>query len=156
MFTVKCVCVFMSVLLFSVNSTHSYCPVLVPQGRCTFLTQAAQRSVYTLVFPEISKHKCIRMQMNKAALFVIAYLQMRVSFSCAMKDSVLLLNWAVWIHFHAWLRGYQCKIEQHETSIFIKGGRSWRCLLISSSPLTAMCLPSPTAMPHNDTRLSLL
>lgn len=41
-------------------------------------------------------------------------------------------------------------------SVFIKGGCSRRCLLISPSTLTAVCLPSPTVMPHNDTGPSLI
>ena len=39
-------------------------------------------------------------------------------------------------------------------SFFIKGGCSWHCLLISSSPLTAVCLLSPTVMPGDDTSLT--
>lgn len=38
----------------------------------------------------------------------------------------------------------------------LKGGCSRRCLLISPSPLTAVCLLSPTVMPHNDTGPSLI
>lgn len=41
-------------------------------------------------------------------------------------------------------------------SIFIKGGCCWCCHLITSSPLTAVCLLAPTVMPHSDARLSLL
>lgn len=137
----------MTVCSVSFNRLHKHTfllhlPLTAHRGCSSFsISQAVRYSMCALV---LIKHYCLRticMQMNKAAPSVVTYLQI-----CLLCSLTIMIQYTCCCHsaryecasMHEW-DSMNVRFDSMRQGVFIKGGCSWHCFLISSSP--NCCVP---------------